>query len=94
MHPVPVPCPQPQEFAVGITTVAGHLLSLTFTLKCTPFPSPFPQPQEFVGDKINAGIYVCSSSVLNRIELKPTSIEREVRSRARKGSGCRRQTQQ
>jgi len=34
--------------------------------------------QEFVGDKINAGIYVCSSSVLNRIELKPTSIEREV----------------
>lgn len=36
-------------------------------------------PQEFVGDKINAGIYVCSSSVLNRIELRPTSIEREVR---------------
>ena len=35
--------------------------------------------QEFVGDKINAGIYVVSSSVLNRIELKPTSIEREVR---------------
>mmetsp|Transcript_11286 Transcript_11286/g.30780 ORF Transcript_11286/g.30780 Transcript_11286/m.30780 type:complete len:364 (+) Transcript_11286:47-1138(+) len=36
------------------------------------------KPKEFVGDKINAGIYVCSSSVLNRIELKPTSIEREV----------------
>jgi NDP-sugar pyrophosphorylase family protein len=35
--------------------------------------------QEFVGDKINAGIYVCSSTVLNRIELRPTSIEREVR---------------
>ncbi|KAJ9510167.1 hypothetical protein QJQ45_015644 [Haematococcus lacustris] len=34
--------------------------------------------QEFVGDKINAGIYVCSSTVLNRIELRPTSIEREV----------------
>ncbi len=34
--------------------------------------------QDFVGDKINAGIYVCSSKVLNRIELRPTSIEREV----------------
>ncbi|KAL6765796.1 GDP-D-mannose pyrophosphorylase [Haematococcus lacustris] len=36
------------------------------------------KPKEFVGDKINAGIYVCSSTVLNRIELRPTSIEREV----------------
>jgi mannose-1-phosphate guanylyltransferase len=34
--------------------------------------------QEFVGDKINAGIYVISPSVLDRIELRPTSIEREV----------------
>lgn len=36
------------------------------------------KPKDFVGDKINAGIYVLSPSVLNRIELKPTSIEREV----------------
>jgi mannose-1-phosphate guanylyltransferase len=34
--------------------------------------------QEFVGDKINAGIYVINPSVLDRIELRPTSIEREV----------------
>jgi NDP-sugar pyrophosphorylase family protein len=34
--------------------------------------------QEFVGDKINAGIYVLAPSVLDRIELRPTSIEREV----------------
>lgn len=34
--------------------------------------------QDFVGDKINAGIYVLSPDVLNRIELRPTSIEREV----------------
>lgn len=34
--------------------------------------------QEFVGDKINAGIYCCSPIILDRIELKPTSIEREV----------------
>mmetsp|Transcript_8327 Transcript_8327/g.16033 ORF Transcript_8327/g.16033 Transcript_8327/m.16033 type:complete len:263 (-) Transcript_8327:246-1034(-) len=36
------------------------------------------KPKEFVGDKINAGIYVCSPSVLDRISLRPTSIEREV----------------
>ncbi|KAG1677906.1 hypothetical protein FOA52_001324 [Chlamydomonas sp. UWO 241] len=36
------------------------------------------KPKEFVGDKINAGIYVCSPSILKRIELRPTSIEREV----------------
>lgn len=31
-----------------------------------------------MGDKINAGIYVCSPAILKRIELRPTSIEREV----------------
>ncbi|WIA14582.1 hypothetical protein OEZ85_003097 [Tetradesmus obliquus] len=36
------------------------------------------KPKEFVGDKINAGIYVLAPSVLDRIELRPTSIEREV----------------
>lgn len=34
--------------------------------------------QEFVGDKINAGIYCCSPKILDRIELRPTSIEKEV----------------
>lgn len=36
------------------------------------------KPKEFVGDKINAGIYCCSPKVLDRIPLKPTSIEKEV----------------
>lgn len=36
------------------------------------------KPKTFVGDKINAGIYVLSPSILDRIELKPTSIEKEV----------------
>jgi mannose-1-phosphate guanylyltransferase len=36
------------------------------------------KPKEFVGDKINAGIYCCNPSVLNRIEMRPTSIEKEV----------------
>ena len=34
--------------------------------------------QVFVGDKINAGIYVLSPHVLDRIELRPTSIEKET----------------
>jgi len=36
------------------------------------------KPKDFVGDKINAGIYVLNPDVLSRIELRPTSIEREV----------------
>eukprot|EP00892_Ulva_mutabilis_P009116 jgi/Ulvmu1/6577/UM003_0214.1 len=36
------------------------------------------KPKEFVGDKINAGIYVCSPEILRRIPATPTSIEKEV----------------
>lgn len=36
------------------------------------------KPQEFVSNKINAGIYIFNPSVLDRIELKPTSIEKEI----------------
>lgn len=36
------------------------------------------KPQVFVGNKINAGIYILSQKVLDRIELRPTSIEKEV----------------
>ncbi|CAM0140952.1 mannose-1-phosphate guanyltransferase [Umbelopsis sp. WA50703] len=36
------------------------------------------KPQTFISNKINAGIYVLNPSVLDRIELKPTSIEKEV----------------
>lgn len=36
------------------------------------------KPQEFVSNKINAGIYIFNPSVLERIEVKPTSIEKEV----------------
>jgi NDP-sugar pyrophosphorylase family protein len=51
---------------------------------CRPFWPQLPlaphltPTQEFVGDKINAGIYVVNPSILDRIELRPTSIEREV----------------
>lgn len=36
------------------------------------------KPQEFISNKINAGMYILNPSVLKRIQLKPTSIEKEV----------------
>ncbi|XP_018567069.1 mannose-1-phosphate guanyltransferase beta-like [Anoplophora glabripennis] len=36
------------------------------------------KPQEFISNKINAGLYILNPSVLSRIELCPTSIEKEV----------------
>ncbi|KAH9593451.1 Nucleotidyl transferase domain [Trypanosoma melophagium] len=36
------------------------------------------KPKNFVGDKINAGIYILNKSVLNRIKLEKTSIETQV----------------
>ncbi|CAG2068326.1 unnamed protein product, partial [Timema podura] len=36
------------------------------------------KPQEFVSNKINAGIYILNPTVLRRIQLRPTSIEKEV----------------
>lgn len=36
------------------------------------------KPQEFISNKINAGIYILNPSVLKRIDIRPTSIEKEV----------------
>ena len=36
------------------------------------------KPKEFVSNKINAGLYIFNPSILNRIELKNMSIEKEV----------------
>ena len=36
------------------------------------------KPQTFVNNKINAGIYLLNTKMIDRIPLKPTSIEREV----------------
>ncbi|XP_075222003.1 GDP-mannose pyrophosphorylase B [Lycorma delicatula] len=36
------------------------------------------KPQEFVSNKINAGMYILNPSVLKRIQVRPTSIEKEV----------------
>ena len=36
------------------------------------------KPVEFVGNRINAGLYILNPSILKRIELRPTSIEQET----------------
>jgi len=36
------------------------------------------KPQEFISNKINAGMYIFNSSVLDRIHPRPMSIEKEV----------------
>lgn len=55
----------------GLYVVAApHVLCVAHLLSCTS--------QEFVGDKINAGIYCVSPKILDRIPLRPTSIEKEV----------------
>ncbi|EGD81662.1 GDP-D-mannose pyrophosphorylase [Salpingoeca rosetta] len=36
------------------------------------------KPQVFVGNRINAGLYIFNPEILDRIELRPTSIEQEI----------------
>jgi mannose-1-phosphate guanylyltransferase len=36
------------------------------------------KPSVFISNKINAGLYLLNVSMIDRIEMKPTSIEREI----------------
>jgi len=36
------------------------------------------KPQKFISNKINAGLYLFNTSIIDRIENRPTSIEREI----------------
>jgi len=36
------------------------------------------KPQVFISNKINAGLYLFNVSIIDRIENRPTSIEREI----------------
>jgi mannose-1-phosphate guanylyltransferase len=36
------------------------------------------KPEEYVGSDINAGLYLFNTSIIDRIENRPTSIEREI----------------
>ncbi|CAF1214164.1 unnamed protein product [Adineta steineri] len=36
------------------------------------------KPREYVSNKINAGLYIFNPTIVNRVELRPTSIEKEI----------------
>jgi mannose-1-phosphate guanylyltransferase len=57
---------EPSKYGVVIHDAAGQIQHFV------------EKPQTFVGNHINAGLYCFSRSILDRIELKPTSIEKEV----------------
>ncbi|KAI8873579.1 mannose-1-phosphate guanyltransferase [Ramicandelaber brevisporus] len=59
---------EPSKYGVIVTETAESTVIEKFVEK----------PQEYVGNRINAGLYILNPSVLDRIELRPTSIEQEV----------------
>ena len=38
----------------------------------------FEKPKEFISNKVNAGLYIFNVTMLDRIELKPHYLERDV----------------
>ncbi|KAF0739733.1 hypothetical protein AaE_008790 [Aphanomyces astaci] len=59
---------EPSEYGVVVTDPEGSGRVDRFIEK----------PKEFVGNHVNAGIYILNRDVLDRIELRPTSMEQEV----------------
>lgn len=57
---------EPSKYGVVVSQEDGKILKFV------------EKPQVFVGNKINAGIYIFNPSILKRIEPKPTSIEKEI----------------
>jgi mannose-1-phosphate guanylyltransferase len=57
---------EPSKYGVVVAQEDGKILRFV------------EKPQVFVGNKINAGIYIFNPSILSRIEPKPTSIEKEI----------------
>lgn len=57
---------EPSKYGVVLYEESGRIKSF------------IEKPQEFVSNKINAGMYIFNPSVLSRIQLQPTSIEKEV----------------
>jgi len=56
----------PSKYGVVLSDTAGQIQSFV------------EKPQVYIGNKINAGIYLLHRDILKRIPLKPTSIEREI----------------
>jgi mannose-1-phosphate guanylyltransferase len=63
---VVTPVDDPTKYGVVVSNDAFEVISF------------IEKPKKFISNKINAGLYLFSSSVLDRIENKPTSIEREI----------------
>ena len=63
---VVTPVNDPSKYGVVVSNDHQEILSFV------------EKPKNFISNKINAGLYLFSSSVLNRIENRPTSIEREI----------------
>lgn len=57
---------EPSKYGVVVSTETGRIQKFV------------EKPQVYVGNKINAGIYIFNPSILKRIEPKPTSIEKEI----------------
>jgi len=57
---------EPSKYGVVVANEAGKIERFV------------EKPKVFVGNKINAGIYIFNPSILNRISPKPTSIEKEI----------------
>lgn len=60
------PVKDPSRFGVIVTDEQNKILKFV------------EKPKEYVGNNINAGLYIFSKKFLNRVEAKPTSIEREI----------------
>jgi len=57
---------EPSKYGVVVSREDGSILQFV------------EKPQVYVGNRINAGIYIFNPSILSRIEAKPTSIEKEI----------------
>lgn len=60
------PVSDPSRYGVVVTNETNEIISFV------------EKPKEFISNKINAGMYLLKTSVLDRIEIRPTSIEREI----------------
>eukprot|EP00761_Pharyngomonas_kirbyi_P005905 gb/GECH01005911.1/.p1 GENE.gb/GECH01005911.1/~~gb/GECH01005911.1/.p1 ORF type:complete len:367 (+),score=89.72 gb/GECH01005911.1/:1-1101(+) len=56
----------PSKYGVVVTEEDGRILRFV------------EKPQTYVGNRINAGLYIFQPDMLDRIELRPTSIEKEI----------------
>ena len=56
----------PTKYGVVVSEESGKIKSFV------------EKPTVFISNKINAGLYLFNTSIIDRIEDKPTSIEREI----------------